>query len=159
MSISDMIVVMKAGVVQQIGKPQEVYDRPVNLFVAKFLGTPPINVFAGEVRSGVLRIGEDEVLRLQDAQDRRVWVGVRAEGLLPKEDGPLRCALSGVEVMGRDISVVASHSACANETLRAIISAETRIDGAAHEVRFTLRPRKVFLFDRDTEERVPFRAL
>ena len=46
MSISDMIVVMKDGVVQQIGKPQDVYDSPVNLFVAKFLGTPPIHVFA-----------------------------------------------------------------------------------------------------------------
>ncbi|MDD5981549.1 MAG: ABC transporter ATP-binding protein, partial [Clostridium sp.] len=40
MSISDMIVVMKAGVIQQIGKPQDVYDEPANLFVAKFLGTP-----------------------------------------------------------------------------------------------------------------------
>ena len=47
MSISDMIVVMKDGVVQQIGKPQDVYDSPVNLFVSKFLGTPPINVFDG----------------------------------------------------------------------------------------------------------------
>ena len=47
MSISDMIVVMRDGVVQQIGKPQEVYDNPVNLFVAKFLGTPPIHVFDG----------------------------------------------------------------------------------------------------------------
>ena len=47
MSISDMIVVMKLGVVQQIGQPQEVYDNPANLFVAKFLGTPPINVFTG----------------------------------------------------------------------------------------------------------------
>ena len=43
MSISDRIVVMKAGVVQQIGKPQEVYDAPVNLFVARYLRTPPIN--------------------------------------------------------------------------------------------------------------------
>ena len=51
MSISDMIVVMKDGIVQQIGKPQNVYDDPVNLFVAKFLGTPPINVFDGEVKS------------------------------------------------------------------------------------------------------------
>ena len=50
MSISDRIVVMKDGVVQQIGKPQEVYDNPVNLFVAKFLGTPPINVFEGSVK-------------------------------------------------------------------------------------------------------------
>ena len=57
MSISDMIVVMKLGVVQQIGKPQEVYDDPVNLFVAKFLGTPPINVLEGEVKDGKVYIG------------------------------------------------------------------------------------------------------
>ena len=43
MSISDMIVVMKAGVVQQMGKPQEVYDDPANLFVADFVGNPSIN--------------------------------------------------------------------------------------------------------------------
>ena len=56
MSISDMIVVMKDGIVQQIGKPQNVYDDPVNLFVAKFLGTPPINVFSGEVKNEQLYI-------------------------------------------------------------------------------------------------------
>ena len=50
MSISDMIVVMKSGVVQQIGKPQDVYDNPANLFVANFLGTPPINIFTGHVK-------------------------------------------------------------------------------------------------------------
>ena len=62
MSISDMIVVMKLGVVQQIGKPQEVYDNPVNLFVAKFLGTPPIHVFDGCIRDGKLYIGGTAVL-------------------------------------------------------------------------------------------------
>ena len=51
MSISDMIVVMKSGVVQQIGKPQDVYDNPANLFVANFLGTPPINIFTGHVKA------------------------------------------------------------------------------------------------------------
>ena len=57
MSISDMIVVMKKGVLQQIGKPQDVYDDPANLFVAKFLGTPPINVFKGYVKNEQLYIG------------------------------------------------------------------------------------------------------
>ena len=61
MSISDMIVVMKDGVVHQIGKPQEVYDKPANLFVAKFLGTPPINVFEGKVEKGRLYIGDSDV--------------------------------------------------------------------------------------------------
>ncbi|MBR5220234.1 MAG: ABC transporter ATP-binding protein, partial [Clostridia bacterium] len=62
MSISDAIVVMKDGVVQQIGAPQDVYNDPCNLFVAKFLGTPPINVFSGTVRAGKLYLGEDCVL-------------------------------------------------------------------------------------------------
>ena len=70
MSISDMIVVMKLGVVQQIGKPQEVYDNPVNLFVAKFLGTPPINVFAGAIRGGKLCIGDAAMLDAPDAADQ-----------------------------------------------------------------------------------------
>ena len=48
MSISDLIIVMKDGAVQQIGKPQEVYENPANLFVAKFLGTPQINVLRVE---------------------------------------------------------------------------------------------------------------
>ena len=54
MSISDTIVVMKDGVVQQIGEPQYVYDEPQNLFVAKFLGSPAINIFDGEIKNGVL---------------------------------------------------------------------------------------------------------
>ena len=70
MSISDMIVVMKLGVVQQIGKPQEVYDDPANLFVANFLGTPPINVFSGRVEGGKLFIGNDCVLTVGGLEDQ-----------------------------------------------------------------------------------------
>ncbi len=54
MSISDTIVVMKLGIVQQIGEPQHVYDEPCNLFVAKFLGNPAINIFEGEIKGGKL---------------------------------------------------------------------------------------------------------
>ena len=61
MSISDMIVVMKDGVVQQIGQPQDVYDNPQNLFVATFLGTPPINVFDGRIKDGNVYIGDRAV--------------------------------------------------------------------------------------------------
>ena len=154
MSISDRIVVMKAGLLQQIGRPQDVYDNPVNLFVAKFLGTPPINVFEGEVRSGLLYLGEDSVLRAEGLDDRKVWVGIRPEGFLPEQAGPLRCELRGVEVMGRDISVVAGHSACASTAIRAIISAEDRPGAEAETVRFALKPHKVFLFDRESEERL-----
>jgi multiple sugar transport system ATP-binding protein len=56
MSISDIIVVMKLGVIQQIGEPQYVYDEPANLFVAKFLGSPAINTFEGEIKDGKLYV-------------------------------------------------------------------------------------------------------
>ncbi|NLZ15566.1 MAG: ABC transporter ATP-binding protein [Erysipelotrichaceae bacterium] len=54
MSISDIIVVMNNGIIQQIDAPQAVYDEPVNMFVAKFLGSPAINIFDGEIKDGQL---------------------------------------------------------------------------------------------------------
>ena len=156
MSISDMIVVMKDGVIQQIGKPQEVYDNPVNLFVAKFLGTPPINVFRGNVRGGKLFIGDEAVLDVKGAPDGEVWAGVRPEGFVLDENGPFTCALTGVEVMGRDISVVCSHAACENTAIRAIISAENSANAAGKSVRFSLKPGKVFIFGRGDEKRISF---
>jgi len=154
MSISDMIVVMKDGVVQQIGKPQEVYDDPINLFVAKFLGTPPINVFAGCVKGGKLYIGDDAVLNVEGCGDRNVTVGVRPEGFVLDDNGALSCALTRVEVMGRDISVVCTNACCENESIRAIISAENAVDEDAKTVRFDLKPFKTDIFDAETGERI-----
>lgn len=158
MSISDVIVVMKLGVLQQIGKPQEVYDNPVNLFVAKFLGTPPINLFEGEVRNNQLYIGEEAVLGISGVRDGAVTAGIRPEGFVLRPDGPFTCRLSGVEVMGRDISVVSTHEKSANPTVRSIIDAENMVDTGSETVRFALKPGKVLLFDSETEERLDFRA-
>ncbi len=154
MSISDIIVVMKTGVVQQIGKPQEVYDNPINLFVAKFLGTPPINVFSGRVEGGMLYIGDDAVLPARGIDDREVTVGIRPEGFVLSEDGPLHCKLSSVEVMGRDVSIVSGHDASLNPVIRSIIDADCKLDPTAECVRFALKPHKVFIFDKETEERI-----
>ncbi len=158
MSISDLIVVMKEGLVHQIDKPQAVYDHPVNLFVAKFLGTPPINVFRGRVKDGVLYLGEDAVLRLRGVADREVFAGIRPEGVILDGQGALRCRLQAVEVMGRDTSVVSTHGAAVSESLRFIIPAENRVDAAAGEVRFSVKPFKLHLFDAETEESIPFEA-
>ncbi|MCL1849086.1 MAG: ABC transporter ATP-binding protein [Clostridiales bacterium] len=174
MSISDLIVVMRGGVVEQIGKPQEVYDNPGNLFVARFLGTPPMNVFAGKIVDDALCIGADAVFRVEGAPIREVMVGVRPEGFIPDPEGRLHCALSNVEVMGRDVSIVASHEASLNPEVRAIVSADTATDiasaieadaaseivsatasaPAAGSVRFNLKPRKVYLFDQASEKRI-----
>ena len=156
MSISDLIVVMKDGVVQQIGKPQAVYDSPVNLFVAKFLGTPPINVFDGEVKDGHLYIGEEAVLAVPGVANQSVTAAIRPEGFTLSETGALSCDLSRVEVMGRDISVVSTHPKSQNVTIRSIISAENAVNTASPKVRFDLKPNKVFLFQKESGARIDF---
>ena len=156
MSISDLIVVMKDGVVQQIGKPQAVYDSPVNLFVAKFLGTPPINVFDGEVKDGHLYIGEEAVLAVPGVANQSVTAAIRPEGFTLSETGSLSCDLSRVEVMGRDISVVSTHPKSQNVTIRSIISAENAVNTASQKVRFDLKPNKVFLFQKESGTRIDF---
>ncbi|MBO4389814.1 MAG: ABC transporter ATP-binding protein [Lachnospiraceae bacterium] len=172
MSISDLIIVMKEGVIQQIGKPQDVYEDPVNLFVAKFLGTPPINVFHARVAGGGLYLGEDRIADTK-APEGPVTVGIRPEGFIPDPEGPLACKLHRVEVMGRDISVVSSHEASENAVIRSIISSaesevvralladDSKPPKAAEEsasddriVRFKIRPAKLYLFDTETGNRL-----
>ncbi len=154
MSISDLIIVMKEGKVHQIGKPQDVYDNPTNLFVAQFLGTPQINVFEGEIRNGKVYIGDEAVLDAEGREDRSIWVGIRPEGFIPDPDGPFTCRMDRVEVMGRDVSVVSTHAKMTGKNIRSIISSENRFEPDQQEVRFRLKPRKVFLFDRESEERI-----
>ena len=156
MSISDMIVVMKLGVVQQIGKPQEVYDDPANLFVANFLGTPPINVFSGRVEGGKLFIGDDCVLTVGVLEDQEVTVGIRPEGFILDENGPLTCQLNNVEVMGRDVSVVSTHAASLKPSVRSIIDADDRSGLNGEVVRYSVKPHKLFVFHKETEKRLAF---
>ena len=156
MSISDLIVVMKDGVVQQIGKPQAVYEDPVNLFVAKFLGTPPINTFAGSIKGGKLFIGETNVLEVNCNYEGDVEVAVRPEGFVPCAEGKLCCEMKRVEVMGRDISVVCGHSAFTGENFRAIVDSDDLPKLNSTTVHFTLKPNKVYAFRRDSGERIRF---
>ncbi|MBQ8267229.1 MAG: ABC transporter ATP-binding protein [Clostridia bacterium] len=156
MSISDVIVVMKLGVVQQIGKPQDVYDDPKNLFVATFLGTPPINVLEGKVEGGKVYIGDEAVMNVSGVEDQNVYIGIRPEGIEPAVDGVLTCKLNNVEVMGRDASVVSSHENSVNPVVRAIISSDIKVNTTAEAVKFNIKPHKFFLFNKDTEERVYF---
>ena len=154
MSISDLIVVMKKAEVQQVGIPQDVYDDPKNLFVAQFLGTPPINVFAGEIREEKVYLGEDCILDAPGIEDKEVHVGIRPEGFIVDENGPLHCKIRVVEVMGRDTSIVSSHPVAETETIRSIIDSEDRPAATSGTVTFSLRKSKVLLFDMETEERI-----
>ena len=152
MSISDLIVVMKLGVVQQVDEPQKVYDDPTNLFVAKFLGTPPINTFVGKIENNKVYIN-DEAIMETTLEDQEVYVGIRPEGFVVDEEGIFTCKLEQLEVMGRDISIIAKNKACEKPTIRAIVEADTKVplNGV---VKFNLKPNKVFLFNKETEERL-----
>lgn len=116
MSISDQIVVMKLGVMQQMDSPQTVYNNPANLFVAQFLGTPPINVFKGEIKDGKVMIGTDVIYELEDkVEDRPVTVAIRPEGFALGKEGDkvgLQTDVDMVQILGRDISIVAKNEAC-----------------------------------------------
>ena len=129
-------------------------NNPANLFVAQFLGTPQINVFSGRIRDGKLYIGDEAVLDLPEHEDREVWAGIRPEGFIPDENGPFTCNMERVEVMGRDVSVVSTHPQMTGRCIRSIVSSENRFEPDQKKVRFSLKPYKVFLFDRESEERV-----
>ena len=89
-----------------------------------------------------------------NAADTEVWVGIRPEGFIPDDNGKFECALDRIEVMGRDISVVASHEASINPVVRAIIGDGNVINDDAETVRFSLRSGKVYVFDKQTENRI-----
>ncbi|MBQ9926219.1 MAG: hypothetical protein IJO51_09395, partial [Clostridia bacterium] len=128
----------------------------INLFVAKFLGTPPINVFHAEVRSGKLWIGEEEVMAVPGAANGEIYAAIRPEGLVPDENGALTCELIEVEVMGRDKTVVSRHALSENVEIRAIVRSDSHVDIADQAVRFSLLPNKVFLFEKTTGQRIHF---
>ena len=155
MSISDKIVVMKLGEMQQMGAPQEVYNSPANLFVAQFLGTPPINVFKGAVKGEKIYVGEDCVGDAKGIKDQEVFVAIRPEGFVlanEKDKDVLHAECEMIQVMGRDISVVAKNELCTKPTFKAIISADDKVSPG--KVALKVKPHKIFIFDAETDERI-----
>lgn len=108
MSMGDMIAVMNQGDLLQVAPPQEIYDNPATLFVANFIGSPPMNFLdidgglADEARHAKLVGGaEIDVPMLADtAVSDELIYGIRPEHVLIKDDGPLRGKVFGVEYMG-----------------------------------------------------------
>ena len=156
MSISDLIVVMKDGVLQQIDSPQNVYDDPANQFVAQFLGTPPITLYDGRIEQGKLWIGNDAVLDVDQKLDQNVVIGVRPEGYILKENGHLHNEFVRTEVMGRDMSVLSKNTACQAPFVRSILSTEHLHLLQDNQAVFDLKPHKVFLFDVNDGQRLRY---
>ncbi|UZD91328.1 ABC transporter ATP-binding protein [Cognatishimia activa] len=78
MTLADRVVVMKGGVVQQVGSPTDIYDKPANAFVASFIGSPAMNLMDGEMKGGTFTADNVEIAGL-DAPDGPLTLGFRAE--------------------------------------------------------------------------------
>ena len=162
MSICDDIVVMKLGLQMQRDHPQAVYNSPNSLFVAKFLGTPPINVFHGVLKGGSLYIGEEKILshkKLKEFEDgHKVFVGIRPEGFLAGDDIPankkvLTLNVEQIQTMGRDISLVCqSEQHADNNDIKVIIDSLIQINLGTNK--FGVKDQKIFIFDGEDEKRI-----
>ena len=141
-TLGERIAVLSDGVLQQVGRPQEVYDHPANVFVAGFIGSPPMNLLAGTALDGHVTVGEVELERA-GAPDGEVLVGVRPEGLRPvgaEHRGPVfEVCVDVVEPLGDEVlvhgSVAAADGAPATEADGVILAAETETGRASVIVR------------------------
>jgi multiple sugar transport system ATP-binding protein len=112
MTMADQIVVLNAGRVEQIGSPLELYDRPANLFVAGFLGSPAMNFLAGTLdrSSGTLRLASGLAIKVGDfpagLDGRRVVFGIRPEHLRIVGDDGLTATAGLVEPTGSETHIV-----------------------------------------------------
>ena len=155
MSISDRIVLMKLGVLQQNDLPQNLYDQPANQFVADFLGNPPINNLRGVVKGGrfVMEDGSascDCPLCANAGEGRRVTLALRAESAVVGQEGPLSCEVTSIYQMGKEEM---AYLRFGNSEFRAYISVEDGLK-RGQKVNVALRGRGVFLFDTETGERI-----
>lgn len=130
MTLGDRIVIMKDGVIQQIGTPQEVFDHPYNLFVAGFIGMPQMNFFDAELvekdGSYSVRVGGIEVVLSTEKQERlkakqvgsqAITLGVRPEHIALRTDGKsgIHGTIEVAEMMGSAIHLHAT--ACGKDTI------------------------------------------
>ena len=167
MTLGDRMVIMRDGDVQQIGTPQQVFDHPVNLFVAGFIGMPQMNLFDGELilKDGkyAVRVGGAEIILSEDKQknlaDRntepqKVIVGARPEHItLDEKPG---CMVEGVvdvtEMMGSSVHLHVN----VNGKDCIIIAPRLELDegglAVGSTVRFTFAPNAVHVFDPETEK-------
>ena len=100
MTLADRVVVMKAGVVQQVGTPTEIYDRPANTFVASFIGTPAMNLMEGHVAGGVFT-GENVRIEGVAAPDGPATLGFRAEDAqVVTDSGQISAPVYSLELLG-----------------------------------------------------------
>jgi multiple sugar transport system ATP-binding protein len=148
MTLADRIVVMQGGLVQQVGTPEEIYDRPATTFVAAFMGAPAMNLLAGRVEAGRAVLPDGTALPVgRAAPEGKATIGIRPERLIwlpPNHPSP--AAIAGpaavVEPLGSETLVTLD---IAGVELHARVPARS-VRRAGEEVRLALEPEDIHLF-------------
>ena len=153
MTMADKIVVMRDGFIEQIGSPLELYDRPVNTFVAGFIGSPSMNLLDAVVDSdGGGRVGNVRVeLPKVDGlgEGRRITLGVRPEHLLPSEAG-LTAEVSVVEPTGSETHLITRSN---GQELVSVVR-ERRAFHPGDNIHLSAPPDTLHVFDSDSGARI-----
>ncbi|XMB71605.1 ABC transporter ATP-binding protein [Mycoplasmatota bacterium WC30] len=146
MSISDQMVVLDFGKEQQFDAPQDMYNNPGNIFVAKFLGNPPINTFEAEVKKGYLILNDKKFMKF-NVPDGTYDIGMRPENFRAGEEG-FKVKIDNIFHIGRDTMI---HFKFNGENIRALVDSDN-IQSGQKEVSLTIKPERVYIFDKTTGE-------
>ena len=154
MSISDKIVLMKDGVLQQKDDPQNLYDEPANCFVADFLGNPPINKTHGVVKDGKIVLDGDCIVEIPGvekiADGTKVTMSMRAESIVVNENGTIEATVDTKYVIGKEVLAYLDLGA---HHVRAYVPAEKELQHG-EKVKVSLKKMGVFVFDEASGERL-----
>ncbi|MGV4791906.1 sn-glycerol-3-phosphate ABC transporter ATP-binding protein UgpC [Rhizobium sp. F40D2] len=156
MTLADRIVILRGGEIEQVGTPDEVYNRPASVFVGGFVGSPAMNFAKAKAIGDHLVFSNGDRLLLSAIQapavdGREFIVGIRPEHFAANaSDVALSCRVQVVEPLGSDTLV---HFAVGNETLTARMPPETRVK-AGETLKIGVDPAKIHLFDAATERAV-----
>ena len=152
MTMGHRIAVLLGGKLQQIGPPVELYESPVNTFVATFLGNPGMSLATGSVRGGVAYLG-DSMLRGVDAPDGQVTLGVRPESLSLASEG-VPAVAEFIEVLGADALVLCRLATGERFIVRQAFDAPRPGPDAPVQLRLSDDPRALHVFDFGTGMRI-----
>ena len=150
MTLADRVVVMERGVVQQVGSPTEIYDKPANTFVAGFIGSPAMNLLDGEMSGGVFRAANCEVSGFS-APDGPVTLGFRAEDAnVVADGGQINAPIYTLELLG-DATMVSVRIGGALVAVKAEKNFRAAIDD---RVSIQVHTDHCHLFDKQTGTRI-----
>ncbi|MFO1210852.1 MAG: ABC transporter ATP-binding protein [Amaricoccus sp.] len=152
MTLAHRVAIMNKGVVQQIATPREIYDDPANLFVAGFIGSPPMNLIEGALENGAFACAGGRVPTAVAGSRPAVTAGLRPEDcrIVPPGEGPIAARVYAFELIG-DHTLVTAQVGGATMTVKADKSASWDMDAP---IGIDVAERGLFLFDQASGERI-----